>query len=84
LETFYDKVDELIALVKSTPCAPGLSEILLPGEAALRRELANQKIGVDIDHTIWSSLTELAGQLTLKNIPASLYGKHFAFCGNAA
>jgi len=72
LETFYDKVDELIALVKSTPCAPGFSEILLPGESARRREAASRKNGVDIDDTTWTGLTELAAELKVKEVPAPL------------
>lgn len=72
LETFYDKVDELIALVKSTPCAPGFSEILLPGESARRREAANRKNGVEIDDATWSGLTELAANLKVTDVPAPL------------
>ncbi len=72
LETFYDKVDELIALVKSTPCAPGFSEILLPGESARRREARQQKAGVEIDESTWSELTQLAGQLNVNELPAPL------------
>ena len=72
LETFYDKVDELIALVKSTPCAPGFSEILLPGESARRREAQQQKAGVEIDASTWSELTQLAGQLNVNEVPAPL------------
>src|ERR1043166_3097251 len=38
LNSFYDRVDELIAFIKSTKLAPGFTEILLPGEAGRRRE----------------------------------------------
>ncbi len=72
LETFYDKVDELIALVKSTPCAPGFSELLLPGESGRRREAANRTNGVEIDDATWTGLTELAGELKVPNVPAPL------------
>ena len=72
LETFYDKVDDLIALVKSTPCAPGFSEILLPGESARRREAASRKNGVEIEGTTWTGLTELAAELKVLDIPATL------------
>ena len=72
LETFYDKVDELIALVKSTPCAPGFSEILLPGESARRREAANRKNGVEIDDGTWTGLTALAAELKVQDVPARL------------
>jgi LDH2 family malate/lactate/ureidoglycolate dehydrogenase len=72
LDTFYDKVDELIALVKSTPRAPGFSEILLPGESARRRAALNKQNGVEIDAGTWADLTELAAELGVKDVPAPL------------
>ena len=69
LESFYDKVDELIDLIKSTPCAPGFSEILLPGESARRREAANRKSGVEIDDETWTDLRALAAQLKVQDVP---------------
>lgn len=72
LETFYDKVDELIAFIKSRKCAPGFSEILLPGESGQRREAKNKKDGVDIEPSTWSSLTQLAAELGIKEVPVPL------------
>jgi len=63
LDRFYDKVDELIASIKTTQCAPGFNEILLPGEAGRRREAKQRKDGVDIDDGTWSELTQLASEL---------------------
>ena len=71
LETFFDKVDELIEFVKSTPCAPGFSEILLPGESGRRREAAQRSAGVDIDQSTWNELTQLAAELGVRDLPAS-------------
>jgi len=70
LSSFYDKIDELIALIKATPCAPGFKEILLPGESARRREAVSRQSGVDIDPATWTDVTELAGALMVPNIPA--------------
>jgi uncharacterized oxidoreductase len=72
LNDFYDKVDELIAFIKSSPCAPGFSEILLPGESGRRREAQQIKDGVDIDEHTWSELTELAAELGVTAIPATV------------
>jgi LDH2 family malate/lactate/ureidoglycolate dehydrogenase len=72
LETFYDKVDELIAFIKSTKCAPGFSEIVLPGESGRRREAEHKKHGVEIDDHTWSALTQLAAELKVSDIPAPL------------
>ena len=71
LNDFYAKVDELIELVKSTPCAPGFSEILLPGEAGRRRETLQRENGVEVDSETWLELLELAGELGVERIPAS-------------
>ena len=72
LETFYDKVDELIAFVKSTKCAPGFSEIQLPGESGRRREAKNKQGGVDIEAPTWDNLTQLAAELGIKEVPVPL------------
>lgn len=65
LETFYDKIDELIAFIKSTKCAPGFSEIVLPGESGRRREAKNKAEGVDIEAPTWKNLTALAEELKI-------------------
>jgi LDH2 family malate/lactate/ureidoglycolate dehydrogenase len=72
LETYYDKVDELIELIKSTPCAPGFGEILLPGESGRRKETAQRRSGVDIDDATWTELTNLAAALKVPDVPALL------------
>jgi len=72
LETFYDKVDELIGFIKSTKRAPGFSEILLPGESGRRREAKNKQEGVDIEEPTWASLTQLAAELGIREVPVPL------------
>ncbi len=69
LDTFYDRVDEFIAFIKSTPLAPGFGEILLPGEAGRRREGAQKQNGVEVDEEAWSELVELAGELGVAGVP---------------
>ena len=71
LDTYYDRVDEFIAFIKSTQLAPGFSEILLPGEAGRRREAAQQESGVEIDEETWSELVELAGELGVAEVPVA-------------
>lgn len=70
LNNFYDRVDELIAFIKSTPCAPGFSEILLPGESGRRREAEQKSAGVAVDDNTWSELIELAAELGVNEVPA--------------
>jgi uncharacterized oxidoreductase len=69
LNEFYDKVDELIAFVKSTPCAPGFTEILLPGEGGRRREAFQRAHGVEVDDATWTQLGLLAAELGVTSIP---------------
>jgi LDH2 family malate/lactate/ureidoglycolate dehydrogenase len=70
LNSFYDKVDELIAFIKSTQRAPGVNEILLPGESGRRKETLQRENGVEIDPETWSDLTDLAAELGIEEIPA--------------
>jgi uncharacterized oxidoreductase len=62
-ETFYDKIDQLIALVKSARPAPGHDDIFLPGERARRTEAKQLKDGVWIDDATWAQLEQLAMNL---------------------
>lgn len=72
LSSFYDKVDELIAFIKSTKRAPGFAEILLPGESGRRREAEQKAAGVVVDDSTWSELTELAAELGVKEVPSAV------------
>jgi uncharacterized oxidoreductase len=71
LDTFYDKVDEFIAYVKSTKPAPGFDEIYLPGEKARKTEAKRLRDGVEIDVSTWKALTELAAELRIR-VPNAL------------
>ncbi|HEX9786546.1 MAG TPA: Ldh family oxidoreductase, partial [Candidatus Binatia bacterium] len=72
LDSFYNKVDELIAFIKSSQCAPGFNEILLPGEAGRRREASQVKSGVEVDDCTWLELIELAGELGVTEMPREI------------
>ena len=69
IESFYDKVEEFIEFIKSSPRAPGFSEILLPGESGRRREAAQLESGVEIDEETWSELTQLAAEFGVEDVP---------------
>ncbi len=72
LNSFYDRIDELITFIKSTELAPGFSEILLPGEAGARRESLQKANGVEVDAVTWSDLVELAAELGVTEVPKSI------------
>jgi uncharacterized oxidoreductase len=63
LEQFFDKIDQLVELVKSKKPAPGHGEIILPGERARRTEAKQLKEGVKIDPGTWAQLEQLATHL---------------------
>jgi uncharacterized oxidoreductase len=69
LARFFDKVDELVAYIKSTKRAPGFEEIYLPGEKARKTEANQLKEGVEIDEATWSQLTRLASELRVSPLP---------------
>ena len=72
LDSFYDKVDELVTFIKSSQRAPGFSEIRLPGESGRRREAEQLKNGIDLDDETWSELTELAAELGVTEVPGTI------------
>lgn len=71
LNNFYDRVDELIAFIKTSQCAPGFAEILLPGESGRRREAEQKSAGVAVDEGTWSELVELAAELGVTELPVT-------------
>lgn len=72
LNSFYDRVDELILFIKSRKRAPGFSEILLPGESGRRREAVQRAHGVEVDGATWQELTQLAAELGVGGLPESI------------
>jgi LDH2 family malate/lactate/ureidoglycolate dehydrogenase len=72
LDSFYTKIDEFIAALKSTPCAPGFNEILLPGERARRMEADQIQSGVEVDEQTWAQLLNLAAELGGAPMPKAI------------
>jgi uncharacterized oxidoreductase len=69
LEDFFDKVDELISNAKAVKPAPGISEILLPGERARKIEERQMKEGVEIDELTWGQLEKFAEEVGVNELP---------------
>ena len=68
-EDFYDRVDEFVTYLKSSPCREGVTEILLPGEPEQRVTEARSTSGIEIDDTTWSQVSGLAQELGVE-LPA--------------
>jgi L-2-hydroxycarboxylate dehydrogenase (NAD+) len=59
LDDFKQQVSELIDRVKATPRQPGVSEIRIPGERALRSRERAQREGIEVDRVVYEALAAL-------------------------
>jgi uncharacterized oxidoreductase len=62
---FYAEVEDLVGHVKSSRTAPGVDEVLLPGEPEFRTERERAQTGIPIDDTSWEKLCVFARQIDL-------------------
>ena len=56
LDQFKRDMSEMLARVKAVPRQPGVNEIRLPGERALRERARNSREGIEIDRKIYDAL----------------------------
>lgn len=66
LDMFYDRMDLLIAQMKTAKPASGGSEILIPGELAYKNQMASTMLGVPIAKKTRSALIKLAADLRIE------------------
>ncbi|HCQ00765.1 MAG TPA: hypothetical protein DIT99_08725, partial [Candidatus Latescibacteria bacterium] len=60
LDWYYDEVEGLINHVKSSRTAPGVDEILIPGEPEFRMAEKRRREGIELDETTWQQIREAA------------------------
>jgi hydroxycarboxylate dehydrogenase B len=60
LEEFIATTQRLITWIKSAPPAPGVTEILVPGEPEYRTAQRRKKEGIVLEDRTWEALTEAA------------------------
>ena len=65
LEEYFDHLDQLIDQLKSSAPAPGSAGVLVPGERAHARKLAQLAAGIDLDPGTLAALGRLADELQL-------------------
>jgi uncharacterized oxidoreductase len=53
-------VTEVMAAAKRAPCAPGVDEILIPGEPEVKMRERRSREGIPIPMTTWQELSILA------------------------
>ncbi len=64
-ESFYAEVEALVGHVKSSRTAPGVADILIPGEPEYRVERERAQTGIPIDDTTWEKLCQAAREIGL-------------------
>jgi len=60
---FKKQVDTLVSYVKTSPTAPGFSEILVPGELEAREKEKRLRAGIFVEDGTWKQIEEIAGKL---------------------
>ena len=63
LDEFYAEVAGFVEWVKSCPPAPGVAEVLLPGERAHQRLQARRRDGLHVDEKAWAEIGALAARV---------------------
>jgi len=75
LDAFLMRVEDLVKSVKSSPLAPGVQEILVPGEPESREERRRLERGIVVEDRTWSEILGVAKDLEAEMeswmIPAS-------------
>jgi LDH2 family malate/lactate/ureidoglycolate dehydrogenase len=60
---FRRRMDEILRMLKASPPAPGISEVLAPGEVEFRKEELNRKFGIPLPVEVVAQLTRLGGEV---------------------
>ena len=59
VDEFKREMDALIHAVKTSPCAPGVSEILVPGDPERQMKVERQRNGIPVSAQTWKALVEI-------------------------
>ncbi len=63
LESFRAQVDDLIRYMKTCPTAPGVEEVLIPGEPEAIAERKHESQGITIEEETWRQIHMVAAEL---------------------
>jgi LDH2 family malate/lactate/ureidoglycolate dehydrogenase len=66
LEEFTARMETLVALIKSTPAAPGYGEVMVAGDPEWRTEAERRANGIPIADGNWELLVKAAGRVGVK------------------
>ena len=62
-QNFRSEVDDLIRYLKTSPVAPGASEIMYPGEPEARAEAERRQRGIFVEEETWGQIAQAARDL---------------------
>ncbi len=65
LQEYHERMKMLVTAIKDSPLQPGISEVLIPGEARWRSYLKQIKEGILLDSKTIESLESLAAERTI-------------------
>jgi LDH2 family malate/lactate/ureidoglycolate dehydrogenase len=71
VEEFTARVEQLVALMKSTPAAPGYDEVMVAGDPEWRTEAERKRAGIPIADGNWDSLCKAAARVKV-DVPGQL------------
>jgi len=63
VERYMHQVEEMARALESAPTAPGVDQVLLPGEPELRTAVHRRRDGVPIAEATWREVRDLADEL---------------------
>ena len=63
VEEFTERMERLVALVKSAPPAPGYDEVLVAGDPEWRTEAERLRGGIPISEGNWETLVKTAARV---------------------
>jgi LDH2 family malate/lactate/ureidoglycolate dehydrogenase len=70
MEKFLDEIETLIDYVKTTPPAPGFSEVLVPGEFEARTAQKRRENGIMVDPETWRQILAVLDEFKIAaNVP---------------
>jgi LDH2 family malate/lactate/ureidoglycolate dehydrogenase len=72
VEEFTARIERLVALMKSTPQAPGYDEVLVAGDPEWRIEAERRAQGIPIAAGNWEMLIKSAASVGVTTAPAVL------------
>jgi hydroxycarboxylate dehydrogenase B len=62
-KNFRSEVDDLIRYLKTSPVAPGVNEIMYPGEPEARTEAERRRQGIFVEEETWGQIAQAARDL---------------------